>query len=442
MVMVGSPGYTQRLGTSTTAFAGEPAQHSLEPGGSLLVERGPTGRIDVENGHERAGPIEYRDDDLRLGARVARDVAWKPFDVGNDDGALLSRSRSAHAAAKGDLEATDCSLIRTHAQQSRPNHAIEARPEMRECMVKQSAHRGHSRDVVIDSGQHADQVCVQLRVRAILWFVTKIQGRFSHFYLDTIDANCKSMSKRPRPCTRMPTPAPIAAAFRAKILPHKPRTHPIPMNPASKPTFIHSSRSTRAAPEMSRMCNPCHSSAAIDPIAMPHNAICSAKCERSVERTRRMVIIATTVVAASTDSAAHSRSRNRCCCSARRNVSDHTLRMLVSRRRTRKCRLVPRRNRFHLRGVQRTRGCGDSLRCRQRRWQGVPEHNSERRAARCADAIERRLEIGEACVPDPRAQDRVRDRKSTGYACHGLFDRGNDDDRFVVTRQPRCLAPK
>jgi hypothetical protein len=45
---------------------------------------------------------------------------------------------------------------------------------MAERMVNQSAHRGHSRDVVVDPREHADHMRSQLRVGTFLWLVTKI----------------------------------------------------------------------------------------------------------------------------------------------------------------------------------------------------------------------------------------------------------------------------
>jgi hypothetical protein len=45
---------------------------------------------------------------------------------------------------------------------------------MCERVVKQGAHRGHSSDVVIDPGEHADHVRAELRIGAFLWLVTKV----------------------------------------------------------------------------------------------------------------------------------------------------------------------------------------------------------------------------------------------------------------------------
>ena len=61
--------------------------------------------IDVEHGDERALRVEYRNDDLRLGARITADVPRKLCDVRHDDRASFRCRRSAHAAPKLDVEA-------------------------------------------------------------------------------------------------------------------------------------------------------------------------------------------------------------------------------------------------------------------------------------------------------------------------------------------------
>src|SRR5689334_22544996 len=110
----------------------EPGENAFETGAVAIVKGIRAIGIDVEDGNELAHAIGDRDDDLRTRAAVARDVPGKLFDVGNDHGAPLGGRGAAHTRTKRDFETTERPLVGADAQESGPDHAIEAGPEVPE----------------------------------------------------------------------------------------------------------------------------------------------------------------------------------------------------------------------------------------------------------------------------------------------------------------------
>ena len=85
-------------------------------------------RIEIEHGHELARGVINGHHDLRSRRGVAGDVTRKRVNVGHELRAPLARRRSADAAIERDLQASERSLIRTDAHQTRRNHAIKTGP--------------------------------------------------------------------------------------------------------------------------------------------------------------------------------------------------------------------------------------------------------------------------------------------------------------------------
>src|ERR1041385_3346406 len=173
--------YSSHPGASTTTLSREPSEDSFEPRRVGLIERGPTLRIDVEHRHERAGSVEDRHHDLRLGARVARDVSGESLYVRPDYRPPLGGGGAADSAAEGDLEAAKSSLIWSDAQEVRRDNAVESRPEVPKGVLDEGCQGRHGRNVVIDARQDADQLRVQQSVRPLARLIAKVQHRFTHW---------------------------------------------------------------------------------------------------------------------------------------------------------------------------------------------------------------------------------------------------------------------
>lgn len=92
-------------------------------------ERAELGRIDVEHGYQVAGTPKNRYDYLRPRAGITGNVIWKLIDVLNDDRLALSRSFTAYAFTKLDLETAEASLVWTDSQELiRLDDSIESGP--------------------------------------------------------------------------------------------------------------------------------------------------------------------------------------------------------------------------------------------------------------------------------------------------------------------------
>src|SRR5271163_861543 len=81
----------------------------IEPHGIVLIEPRQSRAIKIK--HAQQPPIlQHRNDDLRLGRGVARDVSRKCFHVLDDDGVLALRSDAAYAPSQGNPHAGDLAL--------------------------------------------------------------------------------------------------------------------------------------------------------------------------------------------------------------------------------------------------------------------------------------------------------------------------------------------
>src|SRR5262245_10987061 len=170
----------RRRFASTAIVREEPAHDLLEPVRIFLIEGSQTGGIDIEHADEPTARVADRYDDFRPRTCVARDVTRKAPYVWNDDPASLGRSRAAYPATERDLEATERALVRPDAQQARSDDPIEPCPQMPERVVGDRADRGHDRDLVVDIGQNADELCVELWIRPVFGLVTQVERGFSH----------------------------------------------------------------------------------------------------------------------------------------------------------------------------------------------------------------------------------------------------------------------
>ena len=177
----------------------KPPRDALESVDVFLVERGTPSGVDIQYRQQRAGRIKHRHHDLGSCSGIAANVPGIKRDIGNDDGTTLGRGRSADATSELDIETPKGSLVRPDAEQSRSHDTIETGPEMAKCVVNERDHRRHPGDIVIGAGEHRDQVCVQLRVRPGLWYVTQVQRDFGHNYLEIIEAYCRSITRSATP---------------------------------------------------------------------------------------------------------------------------------------------------------------------------------------------------------------------------------------------------
>src|SRR6185369_54797 len=119
--------------------------------------------------------------------------------IRNDDRSTLRCGGAADAASERDLETPHGPLIRANAKELRRDDAVEPGPEMTKAVLDQRARGRHSRNIVIDSGHHLDQVRIQPWIRTMLRLVAQVEKRFRHRYRAIQPANCRSMSSRASP---------------------------------------------------------------------------------------------------------------------------------------------------------------------------------------------------------------------------------------------------
>jgi len=107
---------TATLSPSASVLPEDPGHQAFESLGVHCVKRGRLGRVHVEDGDQAARSVQHRDHDFAGRAAVAGDVAKKGVDVVDDPGAPVSRRRATDAAAEGDSETTQRSLVRPDDQ--------------------------------------------------------------------------------------------------------------------------------------------------------------------------------------------------------------------------------------------------------------------------------------------------------------------------------------
>ncbi len=209
-------------------------------------------------------------------SRIARDVSGKTLHVRNDDRPSLGGGGAAHAAPERDIEAAKRALIRSDAQETR------RRPRDR----TQSTD-GRTRG----EGARSSSPCRRRRrrFRRAPEAYTRATGRtpglsarvgdpecFGHlpgYYGGElqIDEQERESLHDDRRCRRRRRPIVAPRPGRAGE-----RDAHTAMYPASRPMFIQSIRSRRAAPGHIAQLDVCHSIAAIAPMTSPHTAICPA----------------------------------------------------------------------------------------------------------------------------------------------------------------------